>query len=185
MLFNNAGILNACKPFEDISPEEIQKVFGVNVYSQFWMLSEFLPDLKSAPNGGHLVCICSTAGLTGTSNLTAYCSTKYALNGLMEAIQHEYRDMHPKGRLKMTTVYPATINTGLAKKSYTRFPWLVPLLEAKDASKQILEAVQRNERKVYLPPQLEPMFCINHVIPHKLSDVLQHFIGVGVHPHSD
>ena len=56
------------------------------------MLSEFLPDLMSADSGGHLVCICSSAGLTGVTNMTSYCSTKYALNGLMEAFLQEYSD---------------------------------------------------------------------------------------------
>ena len=147
------------------------------------MLSEFLPDLMSAKSGGHLVCICSSAGLTGTSNLTSYCSTKYALNGLMESLYHEYRHLNPKGRLNMTTVYPLTINTGLAKRSYTRFPSLLPVLKVEEASKMILDGVQRNERKLYLPGQLEAMFCINHVLANKVSDALKTFIGVGVHPH--
>ena len=157
-------------------------MFQVNVYSQFWMLSEFLPDLMSAESGGHLVCICSSAGLTGTSNLTSYCSTKYALNGLMEALLHEYLYLNPKGKLKMTTVYPITINTGLAKRSYTRFPHLLPVLNADEAAQEIIEGIQHNQRKIYLPGQLEGMFCINHVLPNKVSDALKTFIGVGVYP---
>ena len=158
-------------------------MFRVNVYSQFWMLSEFLPDLMAAQSGGHVVCICSSAGLTGTANLTSYCSTKYALNGLMDALLHEYHQLNPNGKLKMTTVYPATIETGLAKRSYTRFPWLVPVLKAEEAAKEIVKGVQREKRKVYIPPQLEGMFCINHVLPNKVSDALKEFIGFGVHPH--
>ena len=171
------------KPFKDITTEEVETVFRVNVYAQFWMLSEFLPELMSAENGGHIVCICSSAGLTGTSNLTSYCASKYALNGLMEALLHEYRHLYPKGRLEMTTVYPTTINTGLAKKTYTRFPRLVPILEAKETAEAVIAGMRRNKRKVYLPPQLEPMFCINHIVPNKVGDALKEFIGVGVHPH--
>ena len=147
------------------------------------MLSEFLPDLMSAPSGGHVVCICSSAGLTGTTNLTSYCSTKYALNGLMESLLHEYNHSYPNGRLQMTTVYPTTINTGFAKKSYTRFPWLVPVLEGNEAATEIIAGMRQNKRKVYLPPQLEPMVCINHILPNKVGDILKDFIGVGVHPH--
>ena len=167
----------------DITCEEVEKAFRVNVHSQFWMLSEFLPDLMSAGGGGHIICICSSAGLTGTANLTSYCSTKYALNGLMEALLHEYRHTYPKGNLQMTTVYPTAIDTGLAKRCYTRFPWIVPVLEAKNVAEEIIQGVQYNQRKVYLPPQLEAMFCINHILPNKVSDALKDFIGVGVLPH--
>ena len=150
------------------------------------MLSEFLPDLISAKNGGHIVCISSSAGLTGTPNMTSYCSTKYATNGLMEALHCEYTQLYPKGKLLMTTVYPFTINTGLAKNSYTRFPWLLPTTtEANDAVKKIIAGVRRNKRKIYIPAQIEPMFCLNHILPNKVGDKLREFLGVGVHPHYD
>ena len=67
-------------------------MFRVNVYSQFWTLFEFLPEFLEA-NYGHVVAMSSTAGVTGTPNLTAYCATKYAIKGLMDALYLEHRSV--------------------------------------------------------------------------------------------
>ena len=147
------------------------------------MLSEFLPDLMAAERGGHLVCICSSAGLTGVPNMTSYCSTKYALNGLMDAFLAEYRHLNPYGRLGMTTVYPYIINTGFAKRCYSRFPSIFSVLKANEVAQEIIDGVQHNQRKIYLPGKLEALVCINHVLPNKVTDVMKKFIGAGVLPH--
>ena len=147
------------------------------------MLSEFLPDLMSADSGGHLVCICSSAGLTGVTNMTSYCSTKYALNGLMEAFLQEYSDLTPNGKLNMTTVYPYIINTGMAKRCYSRFPSIFSVLKTDDVAQEIIDGVQRNQRKIYLPGKLEALICINQVLPNKVTDAMKTFFGAGVLPH--
>ena len=53
------------------SQQDIEQVFQVNVFSQFWTLQEFLPDFLEQKKG-HIVSMSSTAGLIGTPNLTAY-----------------------------------------------------------------------------------------------------------------
>ena len=59
------------KQFMSHSPEDIEKVFRVNVYAQFWTLQEFLPSFIEEKKG-HIVAMSSTAGMTGTPHLTAY-----------------------------------------------------------------------------------------------------------------
>ena len=56
------------KPFLKHSPSDVEKVFGVNVYSQFWTLFEFLPEFIERKSG-HIVSMSSTAGVTATPNL--------------------------------------------------------------------------------------------------------------------
>jgi len=46
LLFNNAGIM-PCKPFLSHTEKEVEKVFAVNVFSQFWCVYEFLPRMLS------------------------------------------------------------------------------------------------------------------------------------------
>ena len=172
----------------DITKDEVEKVFQVNVFSHFWMLSEFLPELMSAHNGsgGHIVSLSSTAGLIGTPNLTSYCSSKFAITGLMETLQREYRQLHgSKAHLQITTVYPFIVNTGMAKKGYTRFPSLVPTTEPKEAVRIIIDGMRQNKRKIYIPEVLELIFSVNSILPHKLSDLAQDFVGAGVDPHND
>jgi NAD(P)-dependent dehydrogenase (short-subunit alcohol dehydrogenase family) len=79
ILINNAGIMPAA-PFLDFGEgESIRRIFNVNVLSQFWMLYEFLPEMLHNGCGGHVVSVCSVAGITGVPYLVPYCSSKHAI----------------------------------------------------------------------------------------------------------
>lgn len=56
ILINNAGIMPA-KPFLNFQPDEVEHIFKVNVFSQFWILHQFLPEFKQR-NRGHIVTLC-------------------------------------------------------------------------------------------------------------------------------
>jgi len=83
VLVNNVGIMPT-HPILQQSAEEIQRVFDVNVFSQFWTIQAFLSHMQEK-NRGHIICLSSIAGLVGISNLVPYCATKFAVRGLMEA----------------------------------------------------------------------------------------------------
>ena len=50
-------------------------------------------------SGSHLITMSSTAGLCGRPNISAYCATKYALNGFTEAFHVE--EVVDKGRTEV------------------------------------------------------------------------------------
>uniref|UniRef100_A0A0M3HY18 Estradiol 17-beta-dehydrogenase 8-like n=1 Tax=Ascaris lumbricoides TaxID=6252 RepID=A0A0M3HY18_ASCLU len=79
ILINNAGILNDGK-FMDVSDERIRKVMEVNVMANIWITRSFLPSMLSK-NCGHVVAICSVAGLFGASGLVDYSVSKFAIVG--------------------------------------------------------------------------------------------------------
>ena len=76
-----------CKPFLQFSPSEVEKVLSVNVLSQYWTLMEFLPRMASLRKG-HVVSMCSMAGVTGTPNLVPYCSSKFAVKDWFNKVLH-------------------------------------------------------------------------------------------------
>lgn len=90
VLVNNVGIMPT-HPLERHTPEEIRRVFEINVYSQFWTIEAFLPQMKQQGRG-HIVCMSSIAGVVGLANLVPYCATKFAVRGMMEALHEEFRD---------------------------------------------------------------------------------------------
>ena len=94
---NNAGILHA-KPFLDFKASEIKKQIEVNVYSQIFMLQEFLPELLDRDHG-HVVSMCSMAGVQGTPYMTTYCASKFAVKGIMDALFLELRQDRPKSKV--------------------------------------------------------------------------------------
>lgn len=58
------------------------------------MIQALLPDMI-AQKKGHIVALCSVAGLAGLKNLAPYCSTKFAVRGYMEALAEELRHTTP------------------------------------------------------------------------------------------
>jgi len=185
LLFNNAGIFDPCKPFLRQTAEEIENLFRVNVFSQLWLVNEFWEEMTNIA-GSHLVSMSSTAGLCGRPNITTYCATKYAINGFTEAFHVEQvvdknlKDVH------VSTVYPFTIDTGLAKRPISRFPLLFPkTTSAEECAKVIIDGVRRNKRSIYIPRRMEPLFALQNIVPYNVKVAVMNFFGVGVLEHEE
>jgi len=91
ILINNAGALVA-KPFTEISAEELERIYRVNVLSVFKLTQELIPKFS---NNAHIVNISSVGGVQGSvkfSGLSAYSSSKAALVALTECLAEEYKE---------------------------------------------------------------------------------------------
>lgn len=91
ILINNAGALVA-KPFTEISAEELERIYHVNVLSVFKLTQELIPKFS---NNAHIVNISSVGGVQGSvkfSGLSAYSSSKAALVALTECLAEEYKE---------------------------------------------------------------------------------------------
>ncbi len=92
-LIHNAGYL-VSKKFEDISSQDLQKIYEVNVFAPFRLTQKLLPLLKNA-KGSHVVNISSVGGIQGSvkfDGLSAYSSSKGALCVLTECLANELKD---------------------------------------------------------------------------------------------
>ncbi len=104
-LINNAGI-GLRGYFEDLSDEEIRKVFEVNIYGTMAVTRAALPYMRSAGRG-RIVMITSVGGRIGAIGVSAYCSTKFAQEGFGESLSQE---VAPLG-IQVVLVEPAIIKT--------------------------------------------------------------------------
>ena len=102
-LINNAGIA-IVKPLAEITLEEWQKTFAVNVTAPFLLTQKLLPTM---PAGSSIVNILSIAAKTGFANWSSYCMSKFALDGFSQAVREEVR---PRG-IRVLNIYPAATNT--------------------------------------------------------------------------
>lgn len=105
VLFNNAGI-GRHGWFEDISPEDNDLVIDVNVKGVVNGVQAALPLLKQTP-GARIVNTSSCAGLMGAPQLAVYSATKWAVRGLTEALDAEFRDLD----IRVTSLMPWFIDT--------------------------------------------------------------------------
>jgi len=91
ILVNNAGgvLGQVGRPLEEITPQEWQAVFDVNVTGAFYFSQAVAPGMKAA-RSGRIVNISSGAGLgISLTGIQAYASAKAAQIGLTRQLAHE------------------------------------------------------------------------------------------------
>lgn len=79
IVVNNAGVTHRNKPIMEVSEEEFDRVFDVNVKSIFLTTREVVPSMR-ARGGGVIINIGSTAGIRPRPGLTWYNASKGAVN---------------------------------------------------------------------------------------------------------
>jgi len=163
IIINNAGIF-PCHPFLSHNPREITRCFEVNVFSQFWILREFLPRMIESGKG-QIVTLCSGPGMGPCRNMAPYSAATQAVEGFINSLKYEIKFLpdKPKPDIKFTTVYTGYCRTGLLRnvQEFTRFPFLFPIIEPDFAARKIIEGFRRNYERVYVPGALS--FLINNM----------------------
>jgi NAD(P)-dependent dehydrogenase (short-subunit alcohol dehydrogenase family) len=106
VLVNNAGrgLLGAV---EEASAAEVEAVFATNVFGLLNVTRAVLPHMRAA-RSGHVVNISSMGGFAQVAGWGVYGATKFAVEGLSEAMQAE---LAPLG-IKVTIVEPGSFRTG-------------------------------------------------------------------------
>jgi NADP-dependent 3-hydroxy acid dehydrogenase YdfG len=105
LLVNNAGIAMV-KPFCEITSVEWEQTVGVNVTTPFMLMQHFAPEM---PPGSSIVNILSIAAKIGFANWSAYCMSKFALEGLSQSVREELRDR----KIRVINVYPTATDTSI------------------------------------------------------------------------
>jgi len=113
ILVNNAGY-GSLGAIEDISAPEVQKQFDVNVFGAIDLIRNVLPIMRQQKSG-RILNITSIAGLQGYPGVGIYNSSKFALEGVGEALAEEVRHLG----IKVTNVEPGPFRTDWAGRSAT------------------------------------------------------------------
>ena len=108
ILVNNAG-LGFIKPFADLSVEEFDQMWQVNVRGVFLMTKAFLPSMAKADRGV-IVNIASLAGKNSFKGGTGYSATKWALRGFAGSLMLEVREHN----IRVVTIYPGSVETSFS-----------------------------------------------------------------------
>ena len=105
LLVNNAGIA-IVKPFAEITEVEWNQTLAVNVTAPFLLTQHFAPRM---PPGSSIVNILSIAAKTGFPNWSAYCMSKFALEGFSQSVREELREH----KIRVINIYPAATDTDI------------------------------------------------------------------------
>lgn len=105
VLVNNAGygLLGAV---EEASAIEVERVFATNVFGLLNVVRAVLPYMRKR-RSGHIINMSSIGGYTSSSGWGVYCATKFAVEGISEALSIE---LAPLG-IHATVVEPGYFRT--------------------------------------------------------------------------
>ncbi|WP_141733901.1 acetoin reductase [Oligoflexus tunisiensis] len=89
IMINNAGIVQV-QALADVTPEEFDKIFKVNVQGVLWGIQAAAKKFKERQQKGKIISASSIAGHEGYGMLGVYAATKFAVRALTQTAAKEY-----------------------------------------------------------------------------------------------
>lgn len=108
VLVNNVG-MSSFGALETLHEDHIRTVMETNFFSAVDMTRAVLPVMRRQ-GGGRIVFVSSMAGVTGIPGESVYCASKFALEGLAEALAMETA----RFGISVSCIRPAFFNTGMS-----------------------------------------------------------------------
>lgn len=116
VLVNNAGYGHE-GVLEESSMDDLQRQFAANVYGPVAMMKAVLPGMR-ARRRGHIVNVTSMGGFITMPGISFYCGSKFALEGISEALGKEVAEFG----IRVTALAPGQFRTDWAGRSMDRTP---------------------------------------------------------------
>jgi short-subunit dehydrogenase len=110
ILINCAGVYIE-DSLENLTIDDYDKLFNVNVKSSFALIKEVSVNMKNN-RWGRIINIGSNSAYIGTKNNSLYCSTKHAVLGLSRAVHQELKHYN----IKTFCFSPGGVQTNMGKK---------------------------------------------------------------------
>ncbi|QLH78362.1 SDR family NAD(P)-dependent oxidoreductase [Halosimplex rubrum] len=115
VLVNNAGI-SYKGFFEEMTIDEIKHQLEVNLFGQMYVTRAVLPVMRDQ-RSGHIISISSGAGLSGFAFSSAYATSKFGVEGWMDALHDEIEHFG----IDTTVVNPGFFRTTLTSEESMPF----------------------------------------------------------------
>ncbi len=109
LVINNAGV-GLAGMFSQVSMEDVDWLFDINLRATMAVTSAFLPHLGA---GAHITNVSSLFGLIGPIGNAAYSASKFGVRGFSQVLRAE---LAPR-QIGVTAVFPGGIRTAIAKNS--------------------------------------------------------------------
>ena len=124
VLVNNAGVI-VVKPLEETAPDVWDRVLSTNLRGAYLYTRAFVPSMKEL-GGGLVINVSSASGIRGFVDESAYCASKFGLEGLTAALAME---LEPSN-IRVVSVSPgAPMRTPMSETTYdaaARRSWIEP-----------------------------------------------------------
>src|SRR5215211_7149646 len=165
VLVNNAGF-GRLDWLEKLDPlKDIQSQFDVNVLGVVQTTRQALPVMMKQ-RSGHIINMCSMAGLVATPTYTIYAACKHAVHGFSEALR---REVKPWG-IEVSMIYPGGVVTefqshaGIKRKTNAATPKSL-LLTAEAVGRSVVQLVRHPHAMRIIPWLWSLVALLNKLFP--------------------
>ncbi len=124
LLFNNAGVSGGASAGK-LTYDLWDWSLGINLGGVVNGVTTFLPRMIERGGGGHVINTASGAGLVGTASGTLYCTGKFAIVGMSEALRAELQP----GGIGVSVLCPGPVATDIIARSGGSKPGAAELSE--------------------------------------------------------
>lgn len=159
LLVAGIGAHNVFSETQDLSM--FRKCIDINYYGYLYCTHAAYPHLIKSR--GVLTAITSFSGEVGLPYRTAYCASKFAVTGFLEALRAEMEDLGGENKFSIVIICPPTTNTNLRNNSLTSAESLKEKhqnnkaaefntgISVEDCASCIVDATDRRLRKAFFP----------------------------------
>jgi len=165
VLFNNAGF-GRLDWLEKLDPEEdIQAMVQVNLLGLIQTTRAVLPHMMDR-RCGHIINMCSIAGLVSTPTYSVYSATKFAIRGFTDALR---REVGMRG-IRVSGIYPGAVDTefSLHTRSQRKTGIGTPVwlrLSSEQVAQRVYILCHHPQRMVVMPWPMIPAIWLTIIFP--------------------
>mgnify|MGYP005844834791 CR=1 FL=1 len=132
VVVNNAGY-GLVGALEEVDEDSVKAAFDANVYGVYRVTRAVLPHMRER-RSGHILNVSSMMGVIGAPGFTFYSATKFAVEGMTEALAGEVKGFG----IKVTIVEPGPFRTDFRSRSMKAAPPLEAYAETVGKFRQML-----------------------------------------------
>jgi len=130
IMVNNAGVA-LVGPITDVTPEEVARIWAINVDGVLWGIQAAVAKFKELGHGGKIINASSIAGHDGFAMLGVYSATKFAVRALTQAAAKE----HAADGITVNAYCPGVVGTDMWVEIDKRFAELTGAAEGETYDK--------------------------------------------------
>jgi NAD(P)-dependent dehydrogenase (short-subunit alcohol dehydrogenase family) len=159
VLINNAGIMPVTE-FETEDADSIARQLELNLHAVIFGSQQAVQRMRPRATG-HIVNLASAAGKGGFPGVVTYCSTKFGVVGLCEALHHE---LHRTG-VEVSCVMPGIVRTELTDG--VKDHWLIKTSTPEQVADGIVAALKKPRLDVFVPKSLNALNRSMALVPRR------------------
>jgi len=173
ILINNAAVVNG-KPLLDLSLDEIERNFRINLLSHFITLKTFLPGMIRLGHGT-IVTMSSILGQLGAAHLSDYTASKAGITAMHQSLAAELKATPD---IKTILVSPGQMSTPLFNGVETPSSFFAPVLEPVDVAREVIAAIDAGSSDNLAMPFYARWIDWINVAPVGVQAILRRVSGV-------